>query len=158
MNYVKLDLAALGLVSVLVMAPVMIHAATTAGFTGPVELRVDDLRMPLGIDDTAPRFSWQLQDPTHGANQTGYQVQVASSAELLKQNKPDVWDSDRVASSKSLGVAYAGPALKPSTRYFWRVQLWDATGKVYAPSEPSWWETGLLTQDAWTAKWIGYET
>ena len=158
MKYVKLDLAALGLVSVLALAPIMTLAATTAGFTGPVELRVDDLLTPLGIDNATPRFSWQLHDPTHGANQTGYQVQVASSAELLKQNKPDVWDSDHVASSKSLGVAYAGPALKPSTRYFWRVQLWDATGKVYAPSEPSWWETGLLTQDAWTAKWIGYET
>ena len=30
---------------------------------GPVELRVDNLKTPLGIDDPAPRFSWQLHDP-----------------------------------------------------------------------------------------------
>jgi alpha-L-rhamnosidase len=131
--------------------------AGAATFTGPVELRVDDLKTPLGIDNPTPHFSWQLQDPERGARQTLYQIQVASSAELLKENKTDVWDSDRVASGQSLNIPYAGPSLKPSTRYFWRVQLWDATGKAYAPSESSWWETGLLTQDRWTAQWIGYE-
>jgi alpha-L-rhamnosidase len=128
-----------------------------ATFTGAVELRVDDLKTPLGIDDPAPRFSWQLKDLARGARQTTYQVQVASQAQLLQQNKPDVWDSGIVASSGSLNVPYAGPALKPSTRYFWRVQVWDVTGKPYSPSEASWWETGLLTQDHWTATWIGYE-
>ena len=29
---------------------------------GPVELRVDNLRTPLGIDDPTPQFSWQLKD------------------------------------------------------------------------------------------------
>jgi alpha-L-rhamnosidase len=28
----------------------------------------------------------------------------------------------------------------------------------YPVSRPSWWETGLLTQDAWKSAWIGYET
>jgi hypothetical protein len=41
---------------------------------GPVELRVDDLKTPLGIDDPAPRFSWQLDDPAPGARQTAYEV------------------------------------------------------------------------------------
>jgi len=135
-----------------------VSLAESATFTGPVELRVNDLKTPLGIDDASPRFSWQLQDPAHGAKQTSYQVQVASSADLLKQNKTDVWDSDRVASGQSLNVPYAGPALKSSTRYFWRVQVWDATGKNYTPSESSWWETGLLNADGWHAQWIGYET
>ncbi len=137
---------------------VTMPVAEAAAFTGPVELRVNDLKMPLGIDGPSPRFSWQLQDPLRGARQTSYQVQVASSAELLQQNKPDVWDSDRVASSQSLNVPYAGPPLKPSTRYFWRVELWDAAGKVYNPSDSSWWETGLLTPQGWHAQWIGFET
>jgi alpha-L-rhamnosidase len=132
--------------------------ARAAAFTGAVELRVDDLKAPLGIDDPAPHFSWQLRDLALGAKQTSYQVQVASQAALLDQNKPDVWDSGLVASSGSLNVPYGGSALKPSTRYFWRVQVWDGTGKPYTPSEPSWWETGLLTQDQGNAKWIGYET
>ncbi len=125
---------------------------------GPVELRVDNLKTPLGIDDAAPRFSWQLQDGARGARQTAYEVMVASRAELLREGKADVWDSGRVASAQSLNVRYAGPALAPSTRYFWRAKVWGAAGKLYPASEDGWWETGLLRQDAWRAGWIGYET
>jgi len=42
--------------------------------TGPVELQVDNLKTPLGIDDQLPRFSWQLHDPNRGARQTAYEV------------------------------------------------------------------------------------
>jgi alpha-L-rhamnosidase len=125
---------------------------------GPVALRVDDLKTPLGIDDTTPRLSWQLQDPARGAKQTAYETQVASRAELLQTGKADVWDSGRIESGQSLNVRYTGPALQPSTRYFWRVKLWDAAGNPYEESPISWWETGLLQQGNWRAGWIGYET
>jgi alpha-L-rhamnosidase len=144
----------------LVLGATTIALAATApvALVGPSELRVDDLKMPLGIDDPAPRLSWELRDPAMGAKQTAYQVLVASHAELLKAGKSDVWDSGRIESGQSLNVLYAGPAITPSTRYFWQVKLWDATGKSYAASEINWWETGLLKQDAWSARWIGYET
>jgi len=135
--------------------PLAVKAATDAG---PVELRVNDLKTPLGIDDPAPRLSWQLRDPARGAKQTAYEVQVASSGALLRAGKADVWDSGRIESGQSLNVRYEGPALKPSARYYWRVKVWDAAGKPYAESESSWWETGLLKQDAWQGQWIGYET
>ena len=125
---------------------------------GPVELRVDNLRTPLGIDDPAPRFSWQLHDPAHGARQSAYQVDVASTAAALNQGKADVWTSGRLDGAQSLNVAYKGPALTSSKRYYWRVKAWDGAGKEYPQSETSWWETGLLIQDAWNAPWIGYET
>jgi len=133
-------------------------AAQAPAFTGPVELRVDSLKTPLGIDDPAPRFSWQLQDPARGAKQTAYEVLVATRAELLSQGKADVWDSGRIESDASLNVRYGGAAVQASTRYFWLVKAWDAAGKPYAESETSWWETGLLRQDAWRGQWIGYET
>jgi alpha-L-rhamnosidase len=139
-------------------AAAMPLAAQAPAFTGPVELRVDNLKTPLGIDDPAPRFSWQLRDPARGARQTAYEVLVASSPELLSPGKADVWDSGRVASGQSLNVGYGGPALAASTRYFWCVKLWGADGKAYAESETSWWETGLLRQEAWRGQWIGYET
>ncbi len=125
---------------------------------GPVELRVDDLKTPLGIDDATPRFSWQLKDPARGAKQTAYEVMVSSRADLLGAGKADVWDSGRIESGASLNVRYAGPAIAPSTRYFWRVQVWDTAAKPYAESATSWWETGLMTPDHWRAQWIAKET
>src|SRR5579863_1399375 len=125
---------------------------------GPVELRVDNLKTPLGIDDPTPRFSWQLRDSALGARQTAYEVMVASTTAALRQGKADVWTSGRVDSSQSMNVAYKGPAQVPGKRYFWRVKVWDLTGKLYPESEISWWEAGLLDHDPWHAEWIGYET
>ena len=34
------------------------------------------------------------------------------------------WSTGRIASDQSLNVRYAGPALKASTRYYWRVTVW----------------------------------
>lgn len=127
-------------------------------FTGPVELRVDNLKTPLGIDDPSPSFSWQLQDPARGAKQTVYEVLVASRKDLLLQGKADVWDSGRIESGESLNVRYKGPAIAASTRSFWLVKVWNAAGEPYADGAISWWETGLVTQQAWRAQWIGYET
>ena len=143
---------------VILMAATTVLTVQARAAAGPVELRVDNLKTPLGIDDAAPHFSWQLQDPARGAKQTAYEVQVASSAELLRAGKADVWDSGRVEGPQSLNVQYGGPAVGPSTRYFWRVKVWDAAGHAYPESEIAWWETGLLKQDAWRGEWIGYET
>jgi alpha-L-rhamnosidase len=147
---------ALGLVLGVAAAPLATLKAQA--ITGPVELRADDLKTPLGLDDPTPRLSWQLRDPARGARQTAYEVLVATKAELLKQGKADVWDSGRVESGQSLNVVFQGPAIAASTRTFWCVKVWDAAGKPYAGSEISWWETGLLKQDAWKAQWVGYET
>ncbi len=75
----------------------------------------------------------------------------------MAAGKPDLWDSKRVESEDSIGAGYGGPALTPSKRYFWRVLVWGRDGKPYPPSDVSWWETGLLQQENWKAKWIGYE-
>lgn len=125
---------------------------------GPMELLVDTLRTPLGIDDPAPKFSWQLRDGARGARQTAYQVQVATTAAGLTENKIDMWDSGHISSSQSLNIRYQGSSLAPNERYFWRVLVWDSAGKPYRPSEASWWETGLMTLSGWHAAWIGYET
>jgi alpha-L-rhamnosidase len=122
----------------------------------PNQLRVDDLVTPLGLDHAAPRFAWVLQDGSRGAKQSAYQVQVSLGRDFAA-SKTAVWDSGKVASGQSVGVVYQGPALKPSTRYYWRVMAWDKDGKTYPASEVSWWETGLLSAENWKAKWIGYQ-
>jgi alpha-L-rhamnosidase len=125
---------------------------------GPAKLQVERLDQPLGIDDPVPAMSWILSDSAPGARQSAYEVEVATSEEKLAAGSADIWSSGKVSSSQSLNVRYAGPALEPSRRYFWRVKLWGADGQSYTPSHPSWWETGLLRQSRWQGQWIGLET
>jgi len=132
-----------------------LYAAETS--SRPAHLTCESLTTPLGMDETTPALSWQLQDTRRGAAQSAYQVQVATSAALLASDKPDVWDSGRVHSNQSLHVRYAGSALVAFKRYYWRVKIWDRDGRPYPPSEPTWWETGLLNPSNWQAKWVSYE-
>ncbi|MGB6827421.1 MAG: family 78 glycoside hydrolase catalytic domain, partial [Terracidiphilus sp.] len=142
----------------LIAVSAALPAQQPAPIRGPVELRVDNLPDPLGIDDPVPEFSWQLRDPAHGAKQTAYEVEVASAVASLKAGKPDMWTSGKVDGAQSINVKYSGPELKPGTRYFWRVTVWGADGKACTASAASWWETGLMSESAWRAEWIGYET
>jgi alpha-L-rhamnosidase len=141
-----------------IAASASLVAQQTQMEAGPAGLQLDNLKTPLGIDDPAPRFSWRLDDSARGAKQSAYELLVASNAEGLLSGKADVWDSGRVESDRSIGIPYAGLALQPSTRYFWRVKIWNVDRKPYSPSETNWWETGLMKQDAWHSQWIGYET
>jgi alpha-L-rhamnosidase len=125
---------------------------------GPVHLQVDNLNRPLGIDDATPRFSWRLEDAARGARQTAYRLLVATRPELLADGEADVWDSGKVESGQSLNVKYAGPEVKASTRYWWRVEVWGRDRKQYPASAAEWWETGLLNQAAWRGEWIDWET
>lgn len=123
----------------------------------PAELACDSLIRPLGVDSRQPLLSWKLEDSRRGARQTAYRVLVADSPAMLAKNAGNVWDSGSVKSGQSVGVVYAGPALEPEKRYYWRVQVWDKDGKPYPASETSWWETGLIKPANWRAQWIGYE-
>ena len=123
----------------------------------PLALQCDSLTTPLGDDTREPLLSWKLQDSRIGAKQIAYRILVASAPNLLESGRSDVWDSGRVESDHSVDVPYGGPRLLPETRYYWRVQVWDMNGRAYPLSDVSWWETGLLDQSNWTAKWIGYE-
>jgi alpha-L-rhamnosidase len=120
----------------------------------PSHLRCGSLQDPLGIDITRPQLSWQLQDTRRGVKQTAYEILVASRAELLEAGKTDVWDSGRIESAESAGVAYEGPALKSGQRYYWRVRVWDQDEKLSPYSDASWWEMGLLSPNDWRAQWI----
>jgi alpha-L-rhamnosidase len=139
------------------LGTVLFTPSARAQALSPAALRVDEMVTPLGIDDAQPRFSWQLRDNRQGARQTAYRLLVASKPELLAVGKVNVWDSGRIASGQSVAVPYAGASIAPSTRYFWKVLLWDQENKLAPESPVSWWESGLLNQ-AWRAQWIGYET
>ncbi|MCP9994140.1 glycoside hydrolase family 78 protein [Streptomyces albogriseolus] len=135
--------------------PVSPTTARAGGRSAPVKITapaVEYARHPLGLDEPRPRFSWPMASHEPGMRQSAYQLRVATTASALAQ--PDVWDSGRVASDESHLVPYAGPELRPRTRYFWTVRVWDGEGRVSGWSEPAWWETGLMDAGQWSARWI----
>ncbi|HEY4453615.1 MAG TPA: family 78 glycoside hydrolase catalytic domain [Pseudonocardiaceae bacterium] len=134
-------------------------AAAAAPRVGAGDLQTDWTSNPLGIDDAHPSLSWQLTASVNDERQTAYRVLVASTPAKLQPGHADVWDSGRVGSPDSVGVTYAGPALRSSTRYYWTVQVWDAQGAASAWASPAWWEMGLLTNADWAgAQWISPDT
>ena len=110
---------------------------------------------PLGADVLRPRFSWRLESATRNTMQTAYQLQVAATSADIASGRKLLWDSNRQSSGESVFRTYEGPALASATRYFWRVRVWDASGRTSPWSEPAFWETGLLNPARWSAQWIG---
>ena len=123
----------------------------------PIQLQCEFRENPLGIDVNTPRLSWQLGDTVRGSRQTAYQIIVATDLKRLSADEADVWNSGKVDSGKSHLVDFSGPVLKSSTRYYWAVRIWNHQDKPSAFSSPAWWETGLLSNADWKAKWIGRE-
>ncbi|WP_406357824.1 family 78 glycoside hydrolase catalytic domain [Streptomyces sp. NBC_00658] len=108
----------------------------------------------LGTEVEHPRLTWELNARGRGARQSAYRVRVALTEKDLVRGRHLVWDSGRVESDRTVGIVYAGPALRPRTRYHWQVRVWDGEGRASAWSAPRWWET-TLPKDAWQGFWIG---
>ncbi|HTP10825.1 MAG TPA: glycoside hydrolase family 78 protein [Anaerolineae bacterium] len=109
---------------------------------------------PIGIDVTQPRLSWQLRSDERGARQTAYQILVAPTGTDLESNLNLVWDSGKIESDQSIHVPYAGPPLASGQRVYWKVRVWDETGRA-AEGPFAFWEMGLLDRADWQAAWIG---
>ncbi len=110
---------------------------------------------PLGVDSDVPTFNWAIEGEGQDVVQTAYRIVVSSDAERLVKDEGDVWDSGDVATDQSCGVKFAGKHLLSSHRYWWKVRVRGKTGQWTQWSEPAWFETGLLNETDWTARWIG---
>lgn len=121
-------------------------------------LQVDYRVNPLGIDSHHPRFSWRMASPKRGQYQTAYQIIVATDPALLTAEAADTWNSGRIPSDQSAAVRYEGKPLSPSTRYFWKVMVWDQHDIPFSSAGDHYFETGLRSTDGvsgWDgAKWI----
>lgn len=116
-----------------------------------LRLRVNHMETPLAVDDPNPVFSWQMVSARTGARQTAYRIRVATGDRLC-------WDSGRVESAASVGIAYPEEAavLKAEREYRWHLTVWDETGAELRAESA--FATGLMGMDlsAWHgAKWIG---
>ncbi len=128
-----------------------------AGHASPLavgQLRCEYLSNPQGIDVIQPRLSWVLSSKERGQKQTAYRVLVAGSPTGLASGKADLWDSGKIASDQTIHVVYKGKPLRTRMQCFWKVQVWDANGKMSQSKEPAFWSMGLLKPTDWRAEWI----
>lgn len=120
------------------------------------DLRIETLTNPEAIRTTTPRLSWKIKADKSERNveQTQFHIQAASSLEKLNSNTPDLWN-EKITSSESILIPYAGKALFSRDKVFWRV-------KVYTEGKESEWSKAAhfgigLSNDDWKAKWIGLD-
>lgn len=117
------------------------------------DLRCENLREPLAVDTKTPRFSWKTESEQQGFRQTAYQLVVFET----REGKPGktIWDSGKVASGESVLVPYAGPELRFSRLYGWKVRIWDVQDEAQSWSDPGSFGIGLLEWDQWKGSYIG---
>ena len=119
----------------------------------PYGLTTEQRHEPLGLGEARPRLSWKLVSDRRGAHQTAYRITAAERREDLNEPSRLCWDSGRRESGDTLLIPWDGPALRSGTSYHWRVEVWDEAG--FETADDSWFETGLLHPDEWTAVWVG---
>jgi len=119
----------------------------------PVNLQSEHLSNPIGIDNPVPRLSWMLNDSRNGAKQTAYHLIVDTDSMAVVNDKGKIWDTQQVPSDDML-ITYAGEALQPFTKYYWKVNVWDKD-RVKSSSSVSSFETGMMDISNWQGSWIG---
>ena len=130
-------------------------------------LKVNNTKIDLGIDTQFPTFSWlvKVRENQKGIFQKAYRVVVSSSKDKAEKFTGDVWDSGKMLCENNYDIVYKGSALKSKTRYYWSVQVWlgrdkdseDIMQDTSVQSGAAEFETGIMDQGEWTAKWIGVQ-
>ncbi len=121
----------------------------------PQQLLCEYAANPVGVQVEQPLLSWKLQSASPGQRQTGYQILVAGSPDLLTPGRADLWNSGQVLSDQSVHIPYAGVPLASRQRCYWCVRVWDKNKKPSSWSAPAYWEMALLQPQEWQAHWIG---
>ncbi|MBE0655672.1 MAG: family 78 glycoside hydrolase catalytic domain, partial [Bacteroidales bacterium] len=151
-------LRAIRLIYALVILTILSAGSSFAQTIRPVSLRCEYQVDPIGIDTKKTSLTWLLEETSpnlRGQKQTGYQVLVASSPEILSGNTGDLWNSGEVDSDQNVHVIYAGKELNSLDKCYWKVRVKDGSGKFSDWSAMARWEMGLLSRADWKGNWIG---
>lgn len=119
----------------------------------PVNLRANGCVDPLGLAGQV-YLSWWVSDIRSAEIQSAYEIEVASSLELLRSDTPDLWQPGAHSSAQMAHVPYGGVALFSEQSAWWRVRTYDSDGLPSPWSTPGFFEMGLLTESEWTGAWI----
>lgn len=134
-----------------------------SGFTGKENLEIYNLRCenlsnPYGVNSATPRFSWKIRSNKNGTEQHSFQLMVASDPDRLNNDKADLWDSGKIQSSSNILVTYQGKKLGSGSAGYWKIRIWDQSGKVSRWSPVAKFSIGLLNKEDWHAAYIGFPT
>lgn len=132
-------------VSILFLCPLTVKAVSISN------LRCEYLISPVGIDEIQPRFTWELNDNI--AEQIACQINVATSPELLKDGKADMWRSPWMEKNKTY-VEYNGAKLQSHSRYYYKVSIKAANKMEILHSQTGMFETAKMSASDWEALWI----
>ena len=133
------------------------HSSMNTNFI-PCDLRCEYRISPLSIDVELPRLNWRIESNGRGQRQTAYQILVASSVDRLNADNGDLWNSGKVSTDQTIHIIYDGRALYSRMECYWKVRVWDGSGRVSAYSSPALWRMGLLSRSDWKAQWIGLKS
>ena len=116
-------------------------------------LRCEYLINPIGIDTQHPRLSWYMTDSRQNGGQSAFQIIVGTDSAKVSAGLGDQWTTGKISTSEML-IKYKGSPLKPFTRYFWNVKIWDTWGILSSDSFPASFETGMMEMTNWKGAWI----
>jgi len=117
------------------------------------QLLTNSLKNPLGIPVSSPTFSWIILASGRNISQQAFEIKLVETLGTGKTKL--VWQTGRVADSRSVQVPYKGSTLKANTRYGWQVRVW-----IKGEEKPSGWSetanfhTGFSGEPDWRADWI----
>jgi alpha-L-rhamnosidase len=127
-----------------------------------VNLTCEYQKNPLGIDDLHPCFCWNFVATERNQNQSAYEIIVFENnlkvknigGESSPQAKSIIWQTGKITSNNNLHIEYDGPALNSFTTYFWQVKVYNQANIASNWSENATFETAVLQESDWQAKWI----
>jgi len=118
-------------------------------------LTCEQLTNPLCIDVRQPLLSWTIESTENGALQSAYEIIVSDQKTDIDRNTGTSWSTGKVSSGETVFITYEGAQLKPFTRYYWKVRVYDGQGTPSDWSRTSWFETAMLDASDWKAQWVG---
>ncbi|WP_108424479.1 alpha-L-rhamnosidase [Flagellimonas amoyensis] len=114
-------------------------------------LKVEHMISPIGIDESAPRFSWKMDSESSFGNQKAYQILIDTDSSEVASGRGYLWTAE-VESDSSL-IVYKGSPLQANTKYYWGIKIRTAE-EHYGPISISSFETGLMDSVKWQGQWI----
>ncbi len=107
-------------------------------------LKVNFMTDPVGVEDTFPSFSWQI-DGIDNKDISNYIVELRDEISVIWKKK--------IAAKNNNSVVLDEDVLLSQQHYFWRVIAEESSGNRTSSSDAAF-TMGILHQDEWTAKWI----